>query len=415
MIIRFVIQVIAPLLSLFMTMLGNGLYNTLIAVRLDMDGATNWLIGLASAAFYAGFVISSLRVDSFIVRVGHIRAFSIFAALTAIVSLIPGMTSYHLSWIVMRFIAGFCLAGIYVIIESWLLADCSSKNRGKILSVYMITLYSGQMLGQFLLKIGNPLAITQFCITAIIASLSIIPVCITYRKSPTIAENPHFPFRDLFRISPTGIFGCFISGMMLGPIYGLIPAFARSINYSINDIAFTMFIILLGGMLLQYPMGSISDRIGRRTVLLALALSATLLSISMVFSAVYSQWLFWMESFIFGGVCFTLYPLSISQTCDYIEPDKIISAVGSLVLSYGIGATLGPLVAPLLMDYINDSALFFYFAAMTGFFFLFILIRMCRRTSLPLEEQSNYVSIPQTTAHASELNPLVDTNQQEKQ
>ena len=412
--IRFVMQVISPLLSLFIIMLGNGLYNTLIAVRLDMDGASHWLIGLASAAFYGGFVISSIQIEVFIARVSHIRAFSIFAALTAIVSLIPSITDNHISWIVMRFIAGFCLAGIYVVIESWLLADCSSTNRGKIVSIYMITLYSGQMLGQFLLNIGSPLAVTQFCIATILAALAIIPVCITYRTSPTITENPHFPFRELFRASPTGVLGCFVSGMMLGPIYGLIPVFTHSIHYSIDDTAFTMFVILCGGMLLQYPIGSLSDRINRRTVLLILAASATLLSISMAFTAERYQWLFWVEGFIFGGTCFALYPLSISCTCDYIKPEKIISAVGSLVLSYGIGATLGPLIAPLLMDRIDPITLFLYFSAITTAFLLFIIIRMLQRKPLPVEEQSDYVSIPQTTALAGELNPLTDPDNQEE-
>ena len=203
----------APLLSLFIMLMSNGLYTTLISVRLDMEHASNWIIGLATSAYYAGFITGSIQIEPFISRVGHIRAFSIFATLTAIVSLLPGMIDNHGIWIVMRAIAGFSMAGIYIVIESWLLATSDQHNRGKLVAIYMIGLYGGQSLGQLLLNIGSPRHITQFCIASIIASLAIIPACITYRQSPEITPPEHMSFKQVYQISPTGIFTCFVSGI----------------------------------------------------------------------------------------------------------------------------------------------------------------------------------------------------------
>lgn len=403
--LSFIRNLIAPLSSLFIMLLSNGLYTTLISVRLDIESAPNWLIGLASSAYYAGFMIGCLQIETFISRIGHIRAFAIFAALITVSSLLPGMIPNHTTWIAMRCITGFSMAGVYIVIESWLLAASDTRNRGRIVSIYMIVLYGGQSFGQLLLNVGNPRQITQFCIASILACLAIIPVCLTYRASPDIETTSHLSLRKIYQVSPTGMVNVFIAGMILGSIYGFLPVFVHGLSGGVTDVSITMLLVILGGMSLQYPIGHLSDIIDRSWMMLLLVLATIVLSFGIYFSIFYSKILFWILIFIFGGISFTLYPIGISHTCDRVGKEDIVAVISGLVLSYSLGATIGPLIAPFFMTGMGDGGLFLYFASLAGVMAIFMLWRWQRRPGVSTEEQGDYAAVPRTTPMASELNP----------
>lgn len=408
---KMLLGVIAPLTSLFVIMLSNGMFSTLLAVRLQMGGEPDWVAGAISASYYGGLVLGSFYIERFIGRVGHIRAYATFASTTAVVSLLPGIFLSSTAWIVMRFIGGYCMGGLFIVIESWLLASSTPQTRGKVLSVYMMALYAAQGGGQFLLNVSDPNTLIPFCIATILAALSVLPVCMTYRISPAIEEASTLHFFRLYKLSPTGVIGCFSAGMILGAIYGLLPVFTGQVGFSLYETSLAMGVTIFGGMLLQYPVGHLSDHMDRRKVMLLLAVACAALSICLMVSAYGpSHWLFMGFAFLLGGFSFTIYPLSISHACDFLGGKDIVAATGGLLLAYGIGATVGPLVAPLLMDMMGPIGLFVYFALMSIWLAGFVIWRSARRDVVPEAERLNYVVVPHTTPIATELDPRIQEN-----
>lgn len=404
--IKLLLPVIAPLTGLFIVMLSNGMFTTLIALRLQMDWSSDWLAGGASGAYYGGLMVSSFYMERFIGRVGHIRAYAIFASLTAVVSILPGLILSPYFWIAMRFISGYCMGGLFIVIESWLLASSTLQTRGKVLSVYMMALYGAQGGGQFLLNISNPQSLIPFCIAAILASLSVLPVCMTYRKSPPLDEPSTLNFFSLYKVSPTGVLGCFASGMILGAIYGLLPVLSSAVGFTLYDISLIMGFTIFGGMLLQYPVGHLSDHLGRRKVLVFLGIACMILSVCLILTAkVELRYYFIAFAFLFGGFSFTIYPLSISHACDYLGGKDIVAATGGLLLAYGIGATAGPLIAPAFMKTLGPTGLLVYFIIMSAILAAFVMWRSLRRSPVPLDEQQTYVVVSHTTPVANELDP----------
>lgn len=401
---QFVNKIIAPLASLFILMLGNGLFTTLLTVRMQLEQISSWYIGIMQGAYYAGMVLGSFLCERFIVRVGHIRAFAAFASLATAVTIIQGMYIDPILWIALRLIMGYCIAGLYIVIESWLLAGTTISTRGKVLAIYMMALYSGQGLGQFFLDWSDPKTLIPFCIVAILTTLSVVPVTSTYEKSPLLEEPSRLHFLKLYKISPSGVLGCFASGLMLGAVYGLLPLFTKDIGYSLSQVALTMGVTIFGGMLLQYPLGYLSDLIGRRVVLLSVVGCTIAVSLLIMFTYQY-QSIFMFLAFIFGGLIFTLYPLSISLACDHIESEDIVAASGGLLLAYGIGATIGPMIAPGFINLIGPEGFFIYVIAVCILLCGFLLWRVQMRAPMSVEDQSQYVAMPRTSPVISELDP----------
>jgi len=401
-IIRIFSKVFPPLISLFILILGNGLFTTLLVIRLHIEGASSLVIGAMAGAYYAGLVCGSFRVEKFIVRVGHIRAFSAFASALGVVCLLQGMILSYWVWILLRLLGGFTTAGLFVVIESWLLILGTEKIRGQILALYMIALYGAQALGQFLINLGDPKALTLFAVTAMLSSLSVIPLAMTKVGQPQISEPSTLNFKKLYKASGSGVIGCFTAGLILGAVYGLLPLFiAQKTGYP-SEVAFFMAITILGGMALQYPVGKLSDHLERRTVLIVIALLAAITSVFTLIGF-HIVWLAVITLFLFGGVTFTLYPISTSQACDNLEPQNIVSGTQSLLLAYSIGATLGPFVAPAFIHYLGINGLFVYFIVTSLLLFIFFL---WRRIHVPTKgQEENFISLPNTTPITSKLDP----------
>ena len=400
-------QLLAPLVSLAILMLGNGLFTTLLTVRMQLEQISTWYIGVIQGAYYAGMVLGSFFCDRFIVRVGHIRAFAAFASVATVVSIAQGMYVNPILWIMFRVIMGYCIAGLYIVIESWLLAGTTLSTRGRVLAIYMMALYSGQGLGQFFLDFSDPKTLIPFCLVAILTALSVVPVTSTYEKSPQLDSHETINFLKIYKLSPSGVMGCFCAGLILGAIYGLLPLFAKQIGYGLSDIALMMGLAIFGGMLLQYPIGHLSDVFGRRGVILVVVIATLAMSLGIIVLDTH-RWLLFAGIFIFGGLTFTLYPLCISLVCDHIDGEDFVSIAGGLLLAYGIGATIGPMIAPALINQWGPNGLFIYFMFICIFLIGFILWRAQQTAPVPLDEQQQYVAVPRTSQVATEMDPRLE-------
>ncbi|NGX63621.1 MAG: putative MFS-type transporter YcaD [Candidatus Anoxychlamydiales bacterium] len=381
---------IAPLLSLGFVVFSSTPFLTFISLKLQIEGFTETIIGIVQSSFYLGFLVGSLKAEKIIVRVGYIRSFVCFSAIFGATVLIQGMYINPILWIVMRIIAGVSIAGLYVIIESWLLTGSSVKTRGRILSLYMIALYGSQSFSQMLIQVINLETIVPFLLFGIMCFLSIIPVSINYSKTPEISsEIMKKSFKEIYKASPLSFWGALVSGIILSAIYSFLPIFAQSKGIPVS---YLMMITIAGGFLLQWPIGLISDILDRRKVLIATSCLAIVPALLMIFFS-YNTLLAYFLCFLLGGFSFVIYPISISQACDRFDAIYIPVVVGIMAMTYGIGAIVGPFVASLFMEW-NVAALFLFIAAAAlSLTLLGIYFRLKYPKITPKEEKSEFMPI----------------------
>ncbi|MCC5792700.1 MAG: MFS transporter [Legionellaceae bacterium] len=396
------IETFVPLLSLFIFVVGTGFFATLLTLSMTLHQEPAILMGALTSTFYAGLVLGSFRVERFITRVGHIRAYAAFSAALAVLCLLHGIFYQPYLWLLLRFAAGIATAGLYVVIESWLLCKSTNINRGQVLALYMVTFYGAQSLGQFILNLGDPLELILFALASMMCSLSIIPLAMSYVQSPQFDEPSTLRWSKLIHQAASGLVGCFSAGMILSVIQGLMPALFSELFHYKAQVANYMFAIIFGGMLLQYPVGRISDVIERRLVLIMINVATVVLALVCMMN-LQTGWLFFSLMVLFGGLTFTLYPISISHACDALENKDIVAGTQSLLLAYSLGAVLGPLIAPLFMHAMGTHGLFIYYVVVCGLVIPLLILRKTQKSNVPQEEA--FISMAQTSPIMMELDP----------
>lgn len=354
----------APLFSLFFMMMGSGLFNTFNSLRLEMEGATPEMIGMVASALYLGILIGSFKIDRWIAKIGHIRSFVLFAVALSLLVILQSLWLDPWYWSFLRLFGGICMAGVFIVIESWLLMQSPPNMRGGALSIYLAVLYGALSLGQFLIDLSDPRGLVPFYIIAGLVAISILPITIRKISSPSISrETVRLNLAQLVRLSPLGFAGGIISGMVLAITYGLMPIFAREMGLTISEVGTFMAVIIFGGFSLQWPVGRWADRGNRRKVIRVISFATTFLSLAM--ATVSHGLTLFILAFFFGGFAFTLYPVSMAYTCERVKEQEIVAATGGFVLSYGIGAITGPLLAPIAMGYFGAGGIFYFLAAIS--------------------------------------------------
>ena len=355
----------APLISLMLLIMGSGLFNTFIPLRLEMEHYDPEVIGAVASALYAGLLIGSFKIDRFVIRAGHIRSFLLFTTFLGIFVLLPALWINPWYWGTLRFLGGICTAGIFIVIESWILMKGNSSTRGVMLSLYLGALYSALTLGQFLINLSDPTGSWPFVITASLCFLSLMPMCIKTTEAPKIQTSETLSLSRLFFLSPLGFVGGVISGMILSIVYGLVPVYAKDIGLSVSQIGNLMAMIIFGGLSLQWPIGRWADTGKRRSMLQLASFLAALFSFLIPWAAPSSSLLLLLFAWFFGGFAFTIYPLSMAYACEQVQDNQIVGATGGFVLSYGIGAIAGPLLAPMAMKYFGSHGVFYFLTAIS--------------------------------------------------
>lgn len=394
------------LIAVGLLLLGTGLFNTFIGLRAAIEGFPESIIGLMMSAFYAGFMAGTLRSGLLINRIGHIRAFGTFCALSASVACLFPFVVSEVAWLVLRAVLGFNLAALYIVAESWLNAKATPENRGTLLSVYMMAAYLAMGGGQLALNLGDPATSELFMIAAMLFSLAVVPVAITHATNPEPVHAPHFGFRRLYAISPVAVIGCACSGLITGALFGMGPIYARDIGLSLAEISIFMGVVVVSGLLFQFPVGRASDRYDRRTVITFIAGATILVSAALAGLTLYHTRVLALplgrEVFVlatlFGGITATIYPVCVAYANDYIDPEDRLPASGGLVLAYGIGAALGPAGAGALMTVMGPSGLFSFCGLVTAAFVGLILYRRRRRAWAGVLPKVRFVALPEATA-----------------
>lgn len=393
------------LLAIFMLMAGSGFLSTLVSLRLESRGTGALLIGWVSTAYFAGLTIGSMHVSAIIQRVGHIRAFAAFVSLFSASTLTYAVHQDGTLWTCLRFIDGFCMAGVFVCLESWLGESAETETRGTVLAAYMIALYSGQAIGQFLLNLGDALPSLPFMAASILLSLTVIPVALTKISGPSLEHCEPLGIGRLYAISPLGIVGSAATGLMLGAFYALGAVYVRRLGLDLSETALFMSIAILGGVALQWPLGRLSDRFDRRRVIVATFAGAVGASVGIALIGAPGGPLLLLGA-LYGGFSFALYPLCVAHTNDHLTAEQRVAASGGLVLAYSAGAAIGPVGAASTMTLLGPKGLFLFVAACAGGALLFAMWRQWAGAPVPEDEQQPYQILPRTTPMSAALDPL---------
>ncbi|BBC74257.1 MFS transporter [Altererythrobacter sp. B11] len=400
------------LLAIFMLMAGSGFMGTLLGVRLERGGNSALVVGVIGTAYFLGLVFGSLKAGGLVSRVGHIRAFAAFVSLFSASTLSYAVFESPPLWAALRLIDGFCVAGVYVCLESWLNERADSADRGTVLAGYMISLYIGQALGQFLLNLSDGKPSMPFLVASILISLAAIPVALTRISAPAPESGGTLSVRTLYEISPLGVVGATITGLMLGAFYALGSVYARRMGMELSTIAIFMSTVIFGGVALQWPLGLLSDRFDRRRVIV-IAFGGTLAA-GVGIALIEQPGLPLLAlAAIFGGLSFALYPLCVAHANDHLSPEQRVAASGGLVLAYSAGAAAGPMAGASVMTVAGAPGLFLFIATCAGCALLFGLWRQARTAPVPAHQQQSYQVLPRTTPVSAALDPRAPEETQE--
>jgi MFS family permease len=377
----------AILLGFGILMLGDGLQGTLLAVRADLEGFSATLTGLIMSTFYLGFLLGSIMTPRITIKVGHIRVFAAFAAVSSAAILIHALIVTVPVWVAMRLISGFCFAGLYIVAESWLNDRASNETRGKLLSMYMVVTYIGIGAGQLLLNLANPVEFQLFILTSILISVAVVPLLLSAGTPPTFHDSVRISLFELFRLTPLGIVSMFAVGLVTATFFALGPVYAQRIGLNIRDTAYFMTAAVIGTVLLQGPIGALSDRFDRRKVLTLVTILTSVTALICIPAEQVSTPVLFLAVALFGGLAFPLYSVCIAYTNDHLKPNQMIAASGALVLVSGLGAVAGPILVAMIMDTYGNQAMFWSIAVVHALTGVFALYRMIRSAPVPLDKQ----------------------------
>ena len=392
----------ALLAAIFVLMAGSGFLSTLIAVRLESAGASSGIIGLVATSYFGGLMLGSMRVERVISRIGHIRSFAAFVTVYSASSLTYAILDFPAVWVILRFIDGFAMAGVFVCLESWLNQQATAKTRSAMLAAYMIALYCGQAAGQFLLNLGENAPDLPFMLSAVLLSIALLPVLLTRMEQPRIEAVSPFSIKRLYAVSPLAIVGTLATGAMLGAFYALGAVYIQRIGLGLSQVALFTSCVIAGGVALQYPLGLLSDKFDRRRVIIASFFAAVFTCLPFALLDLPGGALIAIGA-LFGGFTFALYPLCLAHANDHLEEEERIGASSGLVLTYSAGAVAGPMIGSAGMGAAGPGGLFAAIGALALGGGLFGLWRSFASEAVPASEQQSFQSLPRTTTMAAVL------------
>ncbi|ADZ92525.1 MFS transporter [Marinomonas mediterranea] len=389
----------------------SALQSSLIGIRASIESFDTTATGLIMSSYYIGFIIGSLVVPDWVKNVGHIRVFAAVASLASITILMQSVVVNPWFWMLMRMGTGVCYAALFIVTESWLNAISTNTTRGRLFSVYIIEVWASQTLGQFLLNVGSPSGFELFILTSVLISFALVPLLLVRTPSPTISVPEKLNMMGLVKSAPLGVTGVLIAGVTSGSLLGLGALYAKSIGLNVAEISLFIGASYLGGMLLQWPIGKLSDRQDRRFTLMWVALIATGVSLLVPFGNQNNELTMLLAGmFCIGAFNFPLYSLASSHINDQLRPEQILSASSGIILLNGAGGAMGPLIAAALMDIFEIDALFWFLAGMNLLVCIVAAYRIKVQPPMVIEDQSDQIPVGIAVSSVATAEMLVEAD-----
>jgi len=379
----------ALLFGMFLLMLGNGVQGTLLGIRGSLEGFSAGSMSLIMSGYFVGFLFGSRLAPHLIRNVGHVRVFAALASLVSAALILFAALPNEYVWFFLRIIVGFCFSGIYVVAESWLNDSSTNETRGQTLSAYLIVQMMGIVVAQWLLNFADVAGFILFIIISVAVSLSFAPILLSVSPAPIFQTTKPMSLRQLYVASPLGIVGIFLLGGIFAALFGMTSVYGTEKNMSVGEISIFVGIIYIGGMLLQFPIGWISDRMDRRLLIIGITIAGGLACL-MAFNAASNLTVILICSFIIGGVANPLYSLLLAYTNDFLNHDDMAAASGGLIFVNGVGAIAGPLVVGLMMGrYVPDS-FFLYIGILLFLMAVYAIYRTFQRQAPSVDDTASY-------------------------
>jgi MFS family permease len=382
----------ALLLGMGLLMVGNGVQGTLLGVRGAIEGFSTFELSVVMSAYFLGFLGGSRLAPELIRRVGHVRVFAALGSLISATLLLYAVIPDWIAWTLMRVMIGFCFSGVYVTAESWLNNAATNENRCKALSLYMIVQMVGIIAAQGLMNLADPAGFMLFVIPSVLVSLAFAPILLSITPAPVFDTTKAMSLAQLFRSSPLGCVGMFLLGGVFSALFGMASVWGTLAGLSVLEISLFVSAVFAGGLVLQYPIGWISDRMDRRKLIAAIAAVCALAAMVPVLADVGVNGLF-AVGFAVGGISNPLYALLLAHTGDFLEREDMAAASGGLLFVNGLGAVSGPLIAGWLMGRLGPDGFFLQIAVLVGLVAAYAAWRMTRRPAVPADQTAPFTAV----------------------
>lgn len=382
---------------------GSGLFGTLLGVRAGQEGFADVVIGLIMSAYFIGFFIGTYVCPAIVRRVGHIRAFTMFAAIASATAILHALVVGPWVWAALRVVNGVCLVGFFMVTESWLNSVATNERRGQVFSAYVAITLGALALGQILIATADPAGFALFGVVSILFSLALVPVAFTRIEQPQPVAVPHLGLRHLYEAAPAAVIGAFASGLAGSALWGMAPVFVQRIGLDTGAVAGFMSAAVIGGAVLQWPIGRVSDRRDRRYVLAAICAVAAALALAALAATHWSVAALMVSVFFYGGVAFSIYPVSVAFLNDRLAREHALASSSGLLLVYGVGAAIGPTLAGSGMEIFGPRTLFVYFAVVLAPVAAFSYYRTRKAPEARDAPRGHFVAMMRTSAEAMEM------------
>jgi MFS family permease len=368
----------ALLLGMMLLMLGNGMQGSLLGIRGAQENMTTLELSIVMSCYFLGFLFGSRLAPDMIRRVGHVRVFAALGSMISAVLILYAVAPNWITWSLLRVLIGFSFSGVYITAESWLNDASSNENRGQALSLYLIVQMIGIIAAQGLLNLGDPGGYILFVIPSVLVSLAFTPILLSVSQAPAFESTKPLSFAKLYAASPLGCVGMFILGGVFSAQFGMAAVWGTQAGLSVRDISIFIAGIYIGGMVCQYPIGWLSDRIDRRKVILGVtALGAVGLMIPVIWDVPF--WALCLVGALGGAVSNPLYSLLLAYVNDYLEKSDMAAASAGLLFINGLGAITGPVITGWIMAMVGPRGFFLFMAILFAVLAIYALWRMSRR------------------------------------
>ena len=399
-------------------MVAHGLQIQVMGIRSVIEEFSFVTTGIFMSSYFVGYFVGSKTTPALVSKVGHIRVFAAFASLASLSALIAVVYINPFMWTISRFITGISLVSCYVVCESWLNDRANNKNRGQLLSTYMIVIYLGLAMGMLLLNLSSPMNYEPFILVSVLLSLALVPILLTKRSAPKFKKIGTISVKELYKISPLGSVSAFCTGIIHGAFFSLIAVYATKANFSLLETSILLFISTISGVLGQWPIGFFSDIYDRRLVIVLTTFGAAFLSFCSILTANDPiENIYWLKEFdfkkilffifvgLYSSLCLPLFSLNLAHTNDYVSKEKFVGAGGGLQLIFGFGAISGPILCSFFMQIFELNGFFIFLIIIHLIIGSFGLYRMKVRKTVS-NPDSTFTPIPATITPAGlELDP----------
>lgn len=392
------------LLAVTILSLGHGLHGSLVGVRASAENFDAATTGLIMSGYFAGLLLSSIVTPRIVQSVGHIRVFAAFASVVSTAVLLIPLWIDPVWWFLMRFVAGLCTSGLFIVCESWLNSASTNKNRGQLLSIYMIVTYAAMGLGQFLLNVADTSGFSRFIIVSALLSIAMLPLTLMRSETPSLAGTRSVTIAEIYRSSPLAIFATLASGLAQSAFFSMGAVYALMQGLPLSLVSLMMALPPLALIVSQYPAGFLSDRYDRRSIIMILSAVAAAIALVSIPAAGISPSVLIGLFTVFGAIALPIYSLVIAHANDHMAKEQMLGASSKLVLLYGTGAMAGPSIAGFFMQYLGSTGFMTFMAVIYAIMAAYALWRRQQRpTDIKATAGDILQAGPMTTPVAAQL------------